>query len=363
MKADRLLNAGFVAGATGMGHISPRHPVRLSLPSVSDAITWRMRLFGNISLRILLWSGLLSLVPLAGVSADLIVVANEHAGTLSIIDHETGGATRTLDVGGDPHNLAATTDGRRVVVTHPSAGMVSVVDPRLPKVLKRLVVPGGPHGVAVGRDDRWAFVGAERDRKLYRLDLGQLKLTGAFDLEPAPHNLIVAGTGQAWVTAQGGRSLWLVDLENGRLIHRLETSAMSHDLAFSRRENALWVTNWASEDVYLVHGQPPQLATVKITGRQPHHAALTPDEREVWITNHGSEDISVIDAAARRELTRIAVGDAPHHVAFSHDGRWAYVANSGSNDISIVDVAARREVGRLPAGAHPHGVVAIPARR
>ncbi len=93
-----------------------------------------MRLFGNISLRILLWSGLLSLVPLAGVSADLIVVANEHAGTLSIVDHETGGATRTLEVGGDPHNLAVTTDGRRVVVTHPSAGWVSVVDPRLPKV-------------------------------------------------------------------------------------------------------------------------------------------------------------------------------------------------------------------------------------
>ena len=93
-----------------MGHISPRHLVRLSLPSVSDAIILRMRLFGNISLRILLWSGLLSLVPLAGVSADLIVVANEHAGTLSIIDHETGGATRTLKLGGDPHRWLPRTE-------------------------------------------------------------------------------------------------------------------------------------------------------------------------------------------------------------------------------------------------------------
>ena len=172
-----------------------------------------MRLFGKCRVGILLWGGLLSFVPLAAVWADLIVVANEQAGTLSIIDHESG-VTHTLQVGGDPHNLAATADGRRVVVTHPSAGMVSVIDPRAPTVLKRLAIPGRPHGVAIGPDDRWAFVGAETGRKLYLVDLRELQIGEAFDLEPAPHNLIVTAAGQAWITARGARSLWLVDLED-----------------------------------------------------------------------------------------------------------------------------------------------------
>ncbi len=318
-----------------------------------------MSLLAKIPSRILLCAWLLALVPAAGARAELIVVANEHAGTLSIIDGETGGA-RTLTVGGDPHNLAVTAGGGRVIVTHPSAGRVSVIDPRLPKVLKRLAVPGRPHGVAVGPDDRWAFIGAETGRRLYRLDLAKLELAGAFALSPAPHNLAVTATGRAWITVQGGSTLWLVDLGSGAPVHRLDTPAMPHDLALSRQGGALWVTNWGSPDVFLVQGDPPRLLTVKIGGREAHHVALTPDGAGAWITNHGSEDISVIDTARRREVARIAVGDAPHHVAFSRDGRWAYVANSGSNDVSVIDVAARREVRRLRAGAHPHGIVTIP---
>jgi YVTN family beta-propeller protein len=187
-----------------------------------------------------------------------------------------------------------------------------------------------------------------------------MEVTRAFAVEPAPHNLAVTPAGQAWLTALGGQFLWLVDLQDGRLVSRVKTAARPHDLALTRQGDALWVANWGSGDVFVVHGGPPQVERVRISGRQPHHVAITPDEQQVWITNHGSEDISVIDAAARRERTRIPVGMAPHHVAFSQDGRWAYVANSGSNDVSVVDVAARREVGRLPAGAHPHGGVAIP---
>lgn len=290
--------------------------------------------------------------------ADLILVANEQAGTLSIIDHESG-QVRTVELGGDPHNLAVSRDGRLVAVTQPAAGLVSLVDPYAAKVLARLAVPGRPHAIALGPAGRWAYVGAERGRKLYRLDLRERRLAGAFDLEAAPHNLVLAG-GTAWITAQFQHALWRVNLENGALLDRIETAASPHDLAISPRDGALWVANWGSEDVYRLEGEPPRLEVVKITGRQPHHLVFTPDGNEVWITNHGSSDISVIDSRARRELARVSVGAAPHHVAFSRDGRWAYVANSGSADVSVVDVAARAEVRRLPAGAHPHGMAAIP---
>jgi len=36
----------------------------------------------------------------APVRADLLVVANEHAGTLSILDHKAGKVIGTLQVGG-----------------------------------------------------------------------------------------------------------------------------------------------------------------------------------------------------------------------------------------------------------------------
>ena len=225
---------------------------------------------------ILLCAWLLALVPAAGARAELIVVANEYAGTLSIIDGATG-AARTLTVGGDPHNLAVTAGGGRVIVTHPSAGQVSVIDPRTPRVLKRFAVPGRPHGVAVSADDRWAFIGAETGRRLYRLDLAKLELAGAFAIEPAPHNLAVTATGRAWITVQGGSTLWLVELASGAPVHRLETSALPHDLALSRQGGGLWVTNWGSPDVFLVQGDPPRLLTVKIGGRQAHHVALTPE--------------------------------------------------------------------------------------
>ena len=263
-----------------------------------------MNPLGKIRSGVLLCAWLLALVPAVGARAELIVVANEYAGTFSIIDGETG-AARTLDVGGDPHNLAVTAGGGRVIVTHPSAGQVSVIDPRTPRVLKRFAVPGRPHGVAVGADDRWAFIGAETGRRLYRLDLAKLELAGASAIEPAPHNLAVTATGRAWITVQGGSTLWLVDLASGAPVHRLDTPATPHDLALSRQGGGLWVTNWGSPDVFLVQGDPPRLLTVKIGGRQPHHVALTPDGAGAWITNHGSEDISVIDTAKRRELGRI----------------------------------------------------------
>lgn len=320
--------------------------------------TWLLRWSG-----ILLGAFLCVLTSGTSLWADVIVVANEHGGTLSILNSKARENVGTLEVGGDPHNLAVTSDGRRAVVTHPSAGMVTILDPRLPRVLKRLKISGRPHGVAVSPDDRWAFVGAETDRKVYVVDLQPLDLHRTFAVEPALHNLVITNAGLAWMTALRERFLWLVDVKDGTLVSRLETAARPHDLALARRGDALWVVSWGSGEVFLVHGQPPQVEKIQISGRQPHHVVITPDEREVWVTNHGSEDISVIDALAQRELTRIAVGKAPHHVAFSVDGRWAFVANSGSDDVSIVDVAKRREVGRLPAGAHPHGIVVVPNTR
>lgn len=316
-----------------------------------------MRRYGIVVSVVLAWGALFwNALP---ARADLILVANEQAGTLSIIDRESG-ETRTLELGGDPHNLAVSRDGRLAAVTQPAAGLVSLVDPYAAKVLARVAVPGRPHAIALGPAGRWAYVGAERGRKIYRLDLRAQRLAGAFDLEAAPHNLVLAG-GTAWITAQFQRVLWRVDLATGALLDRVETAASPHDLAVSPRDGALWVANWGSEDVYRLEGEPPRLEVVKITGRQPHHLVFTPDGNEVWITNHGSSDISVIDVRGRRELARVSVGEAPHHVAFSRDGRWAFVANSGSADVSVIDVAARTEVRRLPVGAHPHGMAVIPA--
>jgi YVTN family beta-propeller protein len=313
---------------------------------------WCMRVLGAV-----LW------VLASGTSlwADVIVVANEHAGTLSILDTNGGTSTATLTVGGDPHNLAATTDGRKVLVTHPAAETVTIIDPHIPKAVKRLEIPGRPHGVAASPDGRWAFVGAEGGRRIHVVDLQRLEVDRSFAVEPAPHNLLVTHAGLLWITAHGARFLWLVDAQRGTLLSRLETSARPHDLALAA--NTLWVANWGSPDVFAVHGRHHQIESVRISGSQPHHVAITPDGREVWITNHGSGDISIIHAAARRELTRIRVGKDPHHVAFSTDGRLAYVANSGSNDVSVVDVLKRREMKRLPASAHPHGILVLRSAR
>jgi len=180
------------------------------------------------------WLLVCLLAPAGGVWADLLVVANEHAGMLSILDPKAGRAIATLQAGGDPHNLAVTTDGQRVVVTHPSAGWVTLVDPRQAAILRRLEVPGGPHGVAVSPDDRWVVVGAERARKIHVLDLQRMELERVFDIEPPPHNLVATQAGQAWITAQGGEFLWLVDPRDGKLLSRLKTSARPHDLALTR---------------------------------------------------------------------------------------------------------------------------------
>ncbi len=291
--------------------------------------------------------------------ADLVVVANQNAGTLSIIRTEDGQELEnfSLDVGPRPHNMTATPGGKFVIVTHLS-DLVSIVDPRAPAVLRQFAFPGRPHGVAANR--RWAAVSSESDRTVRVLDLRRMQFVREFQVEPYPHNLALTGNGRLWITEQFSESLWLVELRDGRIVHRLDTPASPHDLAMAPRGGGLWVTNWGSTQVFLVHGEPPQLDSVQISGSQPHHVVVTPNGREAWVSNHGSEDISVIDTRARREVTRINVGDAPHHVVFSRNGRLAYVANGGSQDVSVVEVATRREIGRLSAGAHPHGIAVVP---
>ncbi|GMQ74929.1 MAG: hypothetical protein BMS9Abin01_0171 [Gammaproteobacteria bacterium] len=302
-----------------------------------------------------------TLASMTAVRAELIVVANEGAGTLSIIDPDSA-TLQTLAVGGDPHNLAVTPGGR-IIVTQPASGTVSIVDPRAPSVLKRLRVRGRPHGVAVSPEGQWVVVGAEAARELHVVDVERLLLTQSRRIEPAPHNLLVTDTGRVWITALGENALWRTELQDSGLVERLQTTARPHDFGFVRPANALWVANWGSNDVLILNVAPAQMQTTRISGRQPHHVAVTPAAQEVWITNHGSEDLSVISVTRQREVARVAVGKAPHHVAFSQNGRWAYVANNGSSDVSVVDVRARRETARLPAGAGPHGIVVVPLNR
>jgi YVTN family beta-propeller protein len=294
----------------------------------------------------------LLLVPYRGLGqtppSQALLVLSKGDLALEVVDPATMKVLWSVPSGPDPHEVAASPDGRFAYITNYGSGAYHTITP----------------------------VDLEAKKALTPIDLGAL--TG-------PHGLDYVG-GKLWFTAEGAKVFGSYDPAAQKIDFVLGTGQdRTHMVRVSSDQQRMVLTNVSSGTVSIVEktpnamggrgpggGQPggpggppgrggaPQASwhvTVVQVGRGSEGFDVTPDWREAWIANAQDGTISIIDLGSKRVVQTLESNtQGANRLKITPDGKLAFVSTLSGPDVAVFDVAGRKEVTRIKVGNGAAGI-------
>lgn len=315
---------------------------------------------------VLLWAFSSPLAHADGGAPNLAYVAGTTQG-ISIIDIGQQKVTSTFNVGGDPHSVMLSPDGRFLYVAQPALGRVTMLAARTGATICSTNLPGQPALLA-------------------------------FDTTSGANMLYAAGNGDSTVS--------VIDPSNCAIKHTFQAGSPVYGLAVaqissgtSSNSDQLWVAT--TNDVIIFDTSGTQLNAIPIPGG-PQYLSIPPGAMAYVTTRKGSVD--AIDIGSHKVFPLISggkygpmdydaftgdvyvpdqqhnqlvvltplssggnplppepnhtyhLGVAPQSVAITSDGQLGFIALSGGN-VAMLDVPGKQIVNTLSVGGNPHFII------
>lgn len=297
-----------------------------------------------------------------------------------------------------PKSTAQTTNKPALLVLAKSEDRLAIVDPATLQVEARISVGGNPHEVTASSDGRTAWVSNYGNGSLHTItvvDLVHRRVEKTIDLGPiwGPHGLAFAD-GHVWFTAEREKLIGRIDPRVESIDWLLGTGQTgTHMLWVSPDATQIVTVNVGSGSMDLFQrnpigptsdqGGPPSKAGGTVThapsttpipdwsqaivkvGGLPEGFDVIPDShghaQAIWVANAKEGTISVIDFPQRKVVATIdAHVPTANRLRFTLDHRFALVSRDQSGDLTVLDVAARRVLRRIPIGTGAAGILTDP---
>ena len=245
-----------------------------------------------------------------------------EAGELLWIDPATDGVTRRLAVGPRPNQPACTPDGRTVYVPCDDATWW-VVDAAAGRVVKKIATGGRPHNTLCSPDGRHMYLGPKGSYHVLIADTATHALAGAIPLSDAPRPLALSADGtRLYANVDTLIGFEVADVARRKVIRRVEaqvpadllrTASRSHGIGLRPDGKELWTCDVFHDRTYvfdLTRDPPAQTATIVMKGGG-YWVCFSQDGRSCYISERVGDSVAVVDTTTKKVTARIAVGKAP----------------------------------------------------
>ena len=332
------------------------------------------------------------------VDGSRLLVANQTAGTVSLVDPVARRVLREVPTGDRPSGVAITPDGRRGVVAHwfgSDVAILNLTDDRL-TIEGRVEVGPEPRGVAISEDGATGYVAVGASNEVVRVDLATRRVTGRLTVGREPRGLALTPDRSKLVVGNSrSKSVSVVDLARFEVSanlpimeDNLRQVAVSPDGQYAyvaAMLNRGMATTLNNIDLGWVLGE--RIVRVPLDGSGPAEGlSLDPlgdaagdahgmavgrggsllavacgGTHEVMLFDQGKKELpwkggvgrDVIAAELLKDkarFRRVKLGGRPTELAFAPDGTTLYVANYLNNAIEIVDTITGRQAGAIDLG-------------
>ena len=248
---------------------------------------------------------------------------------------------------------AQTASEPRLLVLLRDASALAVVDPAEGTVLGQVPTVGNPHEVAATPDGRLAFV-ASPSEGISVIDLESMTEVRRLDVGAGsvPHDVRFVD-GKLYFTIEGFKSIARYDPQADEVDWTLGLGQDgAHMMIVSRDRDTIFTANRESDTVSIVEGAaagPPdwQVTSIPADGAYPEGLDLSPDGAELWVATRNDGDVTIIDVAAKTVSERLDLNfEDPNRLAFTPDGARVLVSDSATS-VVVMDAAARTEITRF----------------
>ena len=291
----------------------------------------------------------LALVALAGsmLAGPKLLVLSKHDHTLAIVDPATLKVVARMPSGPDPHEVAASGDGKLAYISNYGFGAyntITVVDLVAQKTLRAidLGVLHGPHGLDYAGDK--LYFTAESNKVFGRYD----PATGQVDW--------IMGTGQDrthMISVWPDLSRIVTTNVSSATVSIFEKSAARPGPGPGGPRPGGAPPNGPPPGA----SQPQWTQTVIGVGRGSEGFDISPSRTEIWTGNSQDGTVSVIDVASKKVVATLQAGvGGANRLKFSPNGKLVVISSLGGTDLVVMDSATRRQVKRIKLG---HGAAGI----
>lgn len=324
-------------------------------------------------------------LPPMTLSATLLV-ANKSEASVSLHRLPDGKEMARLPTGEGPHEVAVAPDGKIAVVTdygtrETAGSTLTVVDVPNARVIRTIdLAPGSrPHGIEWLDADTVA-VTAEgiRSLLLVNVESGETEAEIAIDQDLAHMLALSTETGRAFVANIGSGTATAVNIDSRTSLSNLKAGAGSEGIAVARDGSELWVTNRQDDTISIFSTDSLEKIVDIAAPGFPIRAEADDARGLVYITQPKENALSAIDIETRQVRRWIEFDIAPDRerktlfadvmpdssipigVLLSGDGSTLFVAHTNSHLVSVWNAGSLTFAGTILTGLEPDGMAWSP---
>lgn len=303
-----------------------------------------------------------------------LYVANSAGNDIHVIDTATNRILKRIEVGPQPHGMAATAAGDQLFITiENTAGDVGELlwfDPVTDTVTRRMKVGPRPNQLACTPDGRLAYIPCD-DASWWVVDTVQGEVLTKIATGGRPHNTLCSADGERmYLGPKGSYHVLIADVKSHRLIGEIPLSDAPRPIVLSRDEKRLYANVDtligfevcdvpARKMIYRVEAEVPE--KLLRTASRSHGIGLSVDEKEVWMCDVFHDRTYVFDNTVEppRQVATIVMQGGGYWMCFSPDGRSCFISERIGNTVAVVDTATRQVTARIKVGQLPKRVLVV----
>jgi YVTN family beta-propeller protein len=300
----------------------------------------------------------------AAASPRILVVSRGEA-ALKAFDAGTYEPLFSVKLLGEPHEVAASPDGRFAYVADYTGldNTVSIIDlEKQERVASTNMKPSyKPHGLAVSRDGSRLYVTCEASRALVEMDLETHAIKRKFDLRDYGVHMLTLSPDEKWIyaTSQLNGTVSFVNVATGELDRTVFSGQGCEGIAVTPDGSEIWAVNRLLQTIAVIKSDDTRREMTMSAVGNPIRIKFTPDGNTAIVSCALKNELALFDREKREETGRVLVGNFPLVIETSPDGKRWFVTNERGGTVSVVDAATRKEVKAFPVGDTVEGIVYV----
>lgn len=310
------------------------------------------------------------LPEIASADKQFLWVTNSLGNDVHVIDVATHKVVHRLEVGPQPHGIAAPDDAHVVYIAIENfegpTGELQWIDPRTYEIRHRMKIGPKPNQLACTPDGKWIYVPCN-DGMYWVINGRTKKLVTKIRTGGRPHNTQASRDGKLMYLSPMGnpKMVTIVDVQAGhKVIGTIPFANVVRPPALSADGQRLYqhidgligfqaADTTSRQTIATVnHKIPGELRT---KGSHCHGLAIRPDQKEIWSCNVEHQMVHVHDLTVDNfpEITAIPMIGRVYWLCFTPDSRFAYISVRGKRKVCVVDTKTKKVITHIEVGDTP----------
>ena len=297
-----------------------------------------------------------------GGAPNLAYVAGGGPG-VSIIDIRQKKVTGTFTLGGGPHSVYLSLDGRFLYVTQPALNQVSVLAAKDGQQVCTAHVPGNPSLQAYDLQTNSLFVAGNQAASISNIDMSNCAVLHSFQTNAVVYGVAVVNLAsntahnQLWVSNVSGVTVF--DIKTRQVLANIPLPGSPRYLCVP---SGLWVYATTQQGSLFAIGLSSHQILPLLSGGQFGTMDFDEMTGEVYVPDSLHKQLDVITpdsmaTTAPHEPAHVyALSAAPESVAITSDGQLGFVA-LGTGEVAMLDIPGRQVIQTINVGGSPQFII------